>query len=441
MLIRENLLRNMIKQALTQKLLRETAEETIDFGEEEGSSYEVGKKLDGDSYQKLSTVLSNIISFNGKDSKKGGILILQMIYSLVNFVFSNKDESIQKDIIGIIKEPAGSNDNLSNELLGTIFYQFIPRLCREIQGKNSNDIHGIISKQMRALFIALGLRYYNHDPKKNEKDVEDKTGTQIGLANKKNAILHLLNVIKKDKIFEKIVDDIFGYFESETNNETAVENSNEPAGNQQQKVNSTPKNSVNDDDYDLRDDNDIGMDSKLPNATDAKNSKKSQWPKTFLKPRTERTPVEIIIRNQEGGQYSTPIEQIFENLFERNMRWSDQKQEFIMHLVGYGKVLSGDTWQKYSQYIPEIQNKLIALINNLLIRYREANTEPASKKRFELIQKEIREITINMFNSMQKGVEEKAKTAETDRRQKDSAAINNILKMKRSQMSSNSKLF
>lgn len=434
MLINENLLRNIIKHALTQKLLRETTED-ITFSDEEVSEYDANQQLKQaqEGVEKLKNFLKAFENMNiNNNSQILEKVLCKIIYEVIviSCLFKKNKVILGENVV-----------ERGDSKLIEIINNFINRKGREIDW-DSNKIsdkdkskYASTTKEMKTFFLALGLQYHTFFIESKKTD-DNRTGGQIARLYKKQAVKKVLEILQSQKILSSYIDELTKKSEDDLN---FSEDPKKLEGNQQQTT-SASKNSVNDDDNDLKDYNDIGMDSKLPSSTDFKNSQKTQWPKTFLTQRTKRTPVETIIRNQEGDQYSTPIEEIFKNVLERNMSWKTEQNDLINHLSGYVKFLTNDNnWEKYGKYTEEIKNKLIELVDKL-----SNDKAYKEKKQKDFIVNETKKLINTLFKGAEAFYQEKLQKRQ--QQQNDKKFMNDFLNkqgkyqnQKRNQFTSNQK--
>ena len=413
MLLNENLLRNMIRHVLTRKLLKENASEE--------AQKQIKLQLERAQTQAekfKSEFINKFENENTSINKKPKVLeqiLCKIIYEvLIISCFFNKNKVVLGENItdrgdSKLIEIVNSFINRKGETINWDGYEI---LGNDTQFASSTN-------EMKKLFLALGLQYHTFFEWDQESSHNDnRTGGQIARIYKNKAIKQVLAILQSQKILSNYIDGLMN--NANTKPQEDLNFSEEPKdleGNQQQKT-----NSKNEDDLDFEDYNDIGMKSKLPNSKDFLNSKKSQWPKSFLKrgrikssedeePKA-RTPVENIIRHMEDEAKSdNTFAMIIKRLLENNKRFAELKQPLYMHIYSYVRLFS-DYSVKYRKYYGAVKDRLKELIQQELDKYQfDKNKQPQQYMHKESISKEINNAFTTLFSKYEENYQNLLKQA------------------------------
>lgn len=395
MLIRENLLRNMIRHVLTQKLLREDTGDDLDFNANE-------ILLNSESFLSLKNLVSMIQDFDSYRPIDNQRLLTAIIWQLIRFI-SEVQLDRQKEMLKKCETVFSSllKGDTSTEKLFRVMFMFIKRIA--ITEKNKKVSPKGIEAAINKFYIGLGLMYHAEFilPDEEEEDKDDKaTGTTTGKKHKNQAIVHVITVIKENNLLDGFIKNIESDLsptqsaKQNEENKAAQSASKDETGvaKKDSQNNSTIKPSMQP----------IG--GKFKNTIDSKNRK---------------SVAEVLIRSLENPNYGDTIENIFNAVFKENAQWKQRKQQFTDHIERYSKALTSDEFKKHGPILGEVRKKLIEFINQLLDKAlvdengNKQKLSQANQGKLDIVKKDSIQIVKRVFDSAEIHMGGKAMFGET----------------------------
>jgi hypothetical protein len=393
MLIRENLLRNMIRHVLTQKLLREDTGGDLDFNANE-------ILLNSESFLSLKNLVSMIKAFDSYKPIDNQRLLTAIIWQLIRFI-SDVQLDQQEEMLKKCETVFSSllNGDTSTEKLFRVMFMFIKRIV--ITEKNKKVSPQGIEAAINKFYIGLGLMYHAEFilPDEKEEDKDDKaTGTATGKKHKNQAIVHVITVIKENNLLDGFIKNIESDL-SPTQNATQNEENKSAQTDSKDETGVAKKDSQN---------NFTIKPSMQPIGGKFMNANKDK-----------RSVAEVLIRSLENPNYGDTIENIFKDVFTQNVQWKQRQKQFTDHIERYTKALTSDEFKKHGPILGEVRKKLIEFINQLLDKAlvdengNKQKLSPANQGRLDFVKKDSIQIVNHVFDSAEIHMDGKAMFGET----------------------------